>query len=270
MITGAMKPGITFRGTEIRPAGHIFFIPGAERPGDDPKNRPHFLLNRCDPAAGPHALGTLAHMSTKATEIVEYGCAGHEIAADRPTAFAGDRSFVITARLLPRLAWDLHRSRYSAVDEVRAVRRSVMHALSVGDDATPRGRGSIRGRIVRVLDHRAGFSFGFVLTAHEYSLQRRYQIVVPIIDRVVETEGGLEELELTPWDVVPERQSWFANLPFAEPMIDTARLLSLTEEWRKSRDPRRWLHKQIEMTSGMIDETTLAQIEAKIVERLLR
>jgi hypothetical protein len=145
-----------------------------------------------------------------------------------------------------------------------------MHALSIGDDATPRGRGSIRGRIVRVLDHRVGFSFGFVLTAHEYSLQRRYQIVVPIVDRVVEGEDGLEELALTPWDVVPERQSWFANLPFAEPMIDTARLLSLTEEWRKSRDPRRWLHKQIEMTSGMIDETTLAEIEAKIVERLLR
>jgi len=263
-----MKPGSTFHRTETRPAGHIFFIQGEERLGDDPKNRPHFLLNRCDPAADPYVLGTLAHMSTKATEIVEYGCAGHEIAGMASTE--SDGNFVITARLLPRLASDLTRSRYSAVDEVRDVRRSVMHALSISDDATPRGRGSIRGRIVRVLDHQAGFSFGFVLTAHEYGMQRRYQIVVPIIDRVVEAEDGLEEFELTPWDVVPEQQSWFANLPFAEPMIDTAGLLSLTEEWRKSRDPRRWLHKQIEMTSGMIEETTLAEIEAKIVERLLR
>ena len=74
-----MRPGTSFHGSDVRPAGHVFVIPAQERPGDDPKNRPHFLLNRCDPAVDPHVLGTLAHMSTKATEISEYGCAGHEI-----------------------------------------------------------------------------------------------------------------------------------------------------------------------------------------------
>ncbi|HEV7591443.1 MAG TPA: hypothetical protein VGO40_25235 [Longimicrobium sp.] len=181
-----MRPGSSFFGLAIRPAGHIFFIPAEERPGDDPKNRPHFLLNRCDPAADAHVLGTLAHMSTKPTEMVEYGCAGHEIAGTPHVRKMGwDRNFVITTRLLPLLAQDLKESRYSAVDEVRNVRRSVMQALSIGGGIEPRGNGSVRGRIVRVLEDSADFDFGFVLTEHQYSAQRRYQIVVPIIDRVV-------------------------------------------------------------------------------------
>src|SRR5215217_5412095 len=132
----AMKPGSTFGRTEIRPAGHIFFIPGEERPGDDTKNRPYFLLNRCDSAADPYALGTLAHMSTKPTEIVEYRCAGHQIGRDE--------NFVITARLLPRFAADLNRSRYSAVDEVRSVRRSVRQALAIGEGVMSPDSGSVR------------------------------------------------------------------------------------------------------------------------------
>ncbi|HEV7591444.1 MAG TPA: hypothetical protein VGO40_25240 [Longimicrobium sp.] len=82
-------------------------------------------------------------------------------------------------------------------------------------------------------------------------------------------EDGVEEIELTRWDVVPDGQTWFDDLPLAEPMIETAGLLSLTEEWRKSRDPRTWLPKQIDVTAGMIDPTTLAAVEAKIIERLL-
>lgn len=266
----SLKPGSTFSGTEVRPAGHIFFIPAEERLGDDPKNRPHFLLNRCDPAADPYVLGTLAHMSTKATEIVEYGCAGHEIAdAAYATGIGRDGSFVIATRLLPRLAADLDRSRYSAVGEVRSVRRSVLQALAIGEGVMPPSSGSVRGRLVRVLDERAGFGFGLVLTAHKYSAWRRYQLVVPLIDRVVEGEDGAEEIELTRWDVAPERKSWFGNLPLVEPIIDTAGLLSLTEDWRKSRDPRTWLHRQIEVTDVMIDTATLAEVEARIAERLL-
>jgi hypothetical protein len=266
----AMKPGTTFGGTEIRPAGHIFFIPGDERPGNDPKNRPHFLVNRCDPAADAYVLGTLAHMSTKATEIVEYGSPGHEIADTVHAKGIGrDGSFVITTRLLPRLAAELDRSRYSAVDEVRSVRRSILQALAIGERASRPSSGSVRGRLVRVLDERVGFGFGFVLTAHEYSAQRRYQIVVPLIDRVVEGEDGLEEIELTRWDVAPERRSWSVDLPLVEPIIETAGLLSLSEDWRKSRDHRTWLHRQIEVTDIMIDAATLVEVEARIVERLL-
>jgi hypothetical protein len=265
-----MKPGSTFREAEIRPAGHIFFIPGEERLGDDPKNRPHFLVNRCDLAANAYVLGTLAHMSTKATEIVEYGCSGHEIAGvPYATGRGGDGSFVIAARLFPRLAAYLDRSRYSAVDEVRGVRRSVLQALAIGEGVMPLKSGSVRGRIVRVLDDRADFDFGFVLTEHEYSAQRRYQIVVPIIDRIVEGEDGTEEIELTRWDLTPERKPWFGNLPLVEPIIETAGLLSLTEGWRKSRDPRTWLRRQIEVMDVMIDAATLAEVEARIAERLL-
>lgn len=125
-----MRPGITFSGADVRPAGHIFFIPPADRPGDDPKTRPHFLLNRFDPSADPYGLATLAHMSSKATELNEFACPGHEImdpGATKGTARGG--SFVVSARLLPREPEELTRSAYSATGEVNSVRRSVRQAL---------------------------------------------------------------------------------------------------------------------------------------------
>jgi hypothetical protein len=266
----ALRPGSTFRGSDPRPAGHIFFVPGEERPGNDPKNRPCFLINRCDPAADPYALGTLAYMSTKSTEIVQFGCAGHEIGRPRSADESGDEgNFVITARLLPRAASALNRSRFSAVDEVHRVRKSVLQALAIGEGMGGERNGSVRGRLVRVLDDGVGASSGFILTAHDYSAQRRYQVVVPIIDRIFEDEDGFEKIELNRWDVVPERQPWFRGLALREPLIDTAGLVSLTEEWRKSRDPRTWLDRQIEVTGTMIDQATLAEVEAKITERLL-
>jgi hypothetical protein len=262
-----MRRGSTFSETETRPAGHIFFIPGTERPTDDTKNRPHFLVNRCDPVADPYVLGTLAHMSTKATEIHEYGCAGYEIVD--PTQLKGDGrdgNFVITARLLPRSATRLTRSHHSATDSVRSVRTSVLQAAGVGEGVGKEGSGSVRGRLARVLDRRAGFEHGVILTAHEYSRQRRYQVIVPIIDRV--TEDGMEELELTPWDVLLKRRMWIDHLRYAEPLLETAGLISLTEEWKRSRDSRKWLKKQIEVTHAVIDAPTLAEVESKIGERL--
>lgn len=263
-----MKPGSTFRGTEIRPAGHIFYVPPEERPGNDPKDRPHFLVNRCDPTPDPWVVGTLAHMSTKSTEMTEYGCAGHAIPALPYVKEAGrDGNFIISARLLPRLARDLSHSRFSATDEVRSVRRSVANALGIDEGLAPRGSGSVRGRLARILDNRADFDFGLVLTAHQYSAQRRFQIVVPIIDRVVDAGDGIEELEITPWDVLPDPQAWLTAVDLREPMIETVGLLSLTEEWRVGRDSRGWLGKQMEITSVSVDATTLAGVEAKILER---
>ena len=262
-----MRPGSSFSATETRPGGHIFFIPAAERPTDDTKNRPHYLVNRCDPARDPYVLATLAHMSTKGTEIHEYGCAGHEIVDPMQLKGNGrDGNFVVTARLLPRSASKLTRSHLSATDSVRSVRTSVLQALGVGEGVGPEGSGSVRGRLVRVMDGRAGFEHGFILTAHEYSSQRRFQAIVPVIDRV--SEDGLEELDLTPWDVLPERQPWFDQLPCTEPMLETAGLVSLTEEWKKSRDPRKWLKKQVQVTNVVIDAPTLAAVESKIGDRL--
>jgi len=262
-----MRPGSSFSGSETRPAGHIFFIPGDERPGDDTKNRPHFLVNRCDPASDPFVLATLAHMTTKGTEIFEYGSSGYELSdPKRGTGHGGDGQFVVASRLIPRAVSRLTRSHLSATDAVRHVRSRVLQAAGVGQGVAAPGSGSVRGNLVRVFDPRAGFGHGIIVTAHEYSRRRRFQIIVPVIDRV--REDGLEELEVTRWDVLPESRAWPHHPPIVEPVLDTAGLISLTEEWEASRDPRTWLRKQIEVTNLVIDAATLAGIDPRIGERL--
>lgn len=262
-----MKPGTRFQAGAVRPAGHIFIIPAAERLTDDVKNRPHFLANRCDPWKDPNGLATLAHMSTKNTESVQYGCPSHEI-IDRTSLERADQdgSFVVAARLIPQLPDRLRVSRFSAVDEVRSVRAAILRAIAPGEGTAEPG--SVRGRLVRVLDRQADFPFGVLITEARYSAKRRYQIVVPIIDRVADGDAGPELLEPTRWDVIPAPQAWVKKLPVAQPMLDTAALISLTERWQRSRDRRMWLKKQIQVLDEAVDAATLTAIQARIGERL--
>ena len=264
-----MRPGTRFRSGATRPAGHIFYIPASERPTDDPKGRPHYLVNRCDPGADPFAVATLAHMSTKATEHTEYGSPVHEIethgSLNKPNQ-AG--SYVIAARLLPRNPERLVVSAMSAVNAVRSVRQSVLLAVGLGEGIATAGRSSVRGRLVRVLDPGVDARYGCVLTGHAYSASRRYQVIVPIMDRIVAGIDGPEILEPTRWDVVPTREPWWDVLPLHSPMLDTAGLISLSEPWRQIRDRRKWLKPQIEILPVSIDDATLATVEARIVERL--
>lgn len=264
-----MRPGARFEPGATRPAGHIFYIPAAERPTDETKTRPHFLVNRCDVAADPYGLATLAHMSTKATEHIEYGSHIHEIVD--PTVLKKpdqDGNFVIASRLLPRDPERLLTSRMSAVDEVRSVRRAVVLALGLAEGVAPPGARSVRGRLVRIMDQRVSYPYGIVLGAHAYSAYRRFQIIAPILDAAVEGPDGPELLEPTRWDVEPARQPWWDALSLERPMIDTAALISLSELWRQSRDRRRWLKRQIDIMHPAVDETTLAVVEEKITERL--
>jgi hypothetical protein len=262
-----MKPGIRFHPGAVRPAGHIFFIPAAERVTDDTKNRPHFLANRCDPAADPDGLATLAHMSTRNTECIQYGCSCHPISNSRLKRADQDGNFVVAARLVPELPENLKVSGMSAVDEVPSLRAAVMRAIASGDERTRPAPEGVRGRLVRVLDRKADFRYGVVVTEGKYSAQRRYQVVVPIIDRVVDGDDGPELLEPTRWDVVPAAQAWTRTLPLEQPMLDTAGTISLTERWQKG-NRRAWLRKQLEVLEGRVDAATLADVEARIVERL--
>jgi len=255
-----MRPGRTFSSADTRPAGHVFFIPPAERLDDDLKNRPHFLVNRCDPAADPQALGTLVHMSTRATEADVFGCAAHTL--------RDGGSHAIATRLLPWPARALERSAYSATDEIRSVRAAVARALGIGTGIADRTNGSTRGRLARIIEPKADAAFGIVLTAHDYGSRRRYQVLIPIYDQVIASPSGVELLEPLPWDVVPRRHAWMDRLPFAKPLLATAAVLTLTEEWRGSRDSRTWLRKQIEVMDAVIDPETLGEMEAKIRERL--
>lgn len=217
----------------------------------------------------PLSVATLAHMSTKQTEHTEYGSPIHEItdasALSRPDQTG---SFVIAASLLPRDPERLVVSANSAVNHVRSVRRAVLLAVGVGEGLATNGANSVRGRLVRVHDRRTGIRYGCVVTGHAYSASRRYQVIVPIIDRIVQLNGDSEILEPGRWSVVPAQHPWWNSLPFAAPMLDTAGLISLSERWQHGRDRRRWLDPQIEVLAASIDEDTLAAVEAKIAERL--
>lgn len=264
-----MRPGARFAPGATRPAGHIFYLSPQERPTDDPKTRPHFLVNRCDLAADPSVMATMAHMTTRPTEDAAYGCPVHEIIDPAAVRQPGQRSiYVLGARLLPFVPEWLSESAMSAVQEVRSVRRAVLEAIGLGEGvASPTSR-SVRGRLVRIHDARVGPRHGCVLTAHAYSASRRYQIIVPVVDRVVGGPEGSRLLKPTRWDVVSARHPWWHALPLDEPMLDTAGLISLSELWRKSSDPRHWLKPQIEIVDAFIDEGTLAAVEEKIAERL--
>lgn len=141
----SMRPGIRFHPGAVRPAGHIFFMPAAERVTDDTKNRPHFLANRCDPAADPDGLATLAHMSIRNTECVQYGCSCHRIFDSRPRRADQDGNYVVAARLVPELPENLKVSGMSAVDEVPSVRAAVMRAIAWGDERTRPVPEGVRG-----------------------------------------------------------------------------------------------------------------------------
>jgi len=267
-----MKPGTTFRPWDTRPAGHIFFIPPAERPDEDVKSRPHFLLHRSTPDPGRFALATLAHMTTKRTEGEQFGAPVHELRADGVARPDQEGFFVNGARLLPRDPRRLSRSAFVAADEVRAVRETVGSAIGIGEGVAVGDSRSIRGRLVRVAPRtarKAGFEYAFVLTQHAYSAQRRWQVLVPVIDMVVDGDDGPEELIPSDGDVVPEAAPWWKALPFEQPMIETAALTTLSEEWRKSRHSDRWLKRQIAVvTRHSIDLATLERVEAAIISRL--
>lgn len=263
-----MKPGSRFPAGATRPAGHIFSIPACERPTDEHKTRPYFLVNRCDVAADPLELATLAHMTTKATEHLHFGSDFHEITSSTSKQPGRDGQFVIATRLLPRDPRLLTASAMSAVDEVRSVRTAVLAALGLGEGMAAPGTPSVRGRLVRVRDERAGIRHGFVLTSHAYSAKRRYQIIVPIIDRMVGGVGGPELLEITRWDVQPGPRPWWKALPVIHPLVDTAGLVSLSERWQQGHDPRRWLTRQIDVLEPSIDPHTLAAVEERIRARL--
>jgi hypothetical protein len=264
-----MRPGTRFQKGAVRPAGHIFYIPPSERATDDPKNRPHFLVNRCDTGSDPLNVATLAHMSTKATEHTAYGSPLHEIAHSTALAYphqAGNH--VVATRLLPRDPERLVISARSAVDHVRSVRGAVLVAIGLGEGLASRDTGSVRGCLVRVRDQRTGIRYGCVVTCHVYSASRRYQVIVPIIDRVVYEHDGPQLLEPGRWSVIPTRQPWWNAVALRSPMLDTAGLVSLSEPWRRSRDSRWWLKGQINVLPAVIDAATLTAVEEKIVERL--
>jgi hypothetical protein len=265
-----------FKPGEARTAGHVFYVPREARLAEDTKNRRHLLLHDATEDGTAGVLTTLVHLTTKDTEYRAHKAPFYRLATPelQPPDPKAKGSFVNAPRLVFRDVRKLVDSVGEASrDDMEGVRRAVADALGITPQ--PDAPGSVRGRVARVtgtLQRYTGFAFGVVLTNPAYSAERRFQAIVPVIDlqlllRDDETPDAFVPDET---DVRPGKRPWCGNLPksWTEPLIDTARLATLTEEWKRGRNKSAWLPKQITVLDHSVDEETLREIELELAGRL--
>ncbi|HST63322.1 MAG TPA: hypothetical protein VLK84_31720 [Longimicrobium sp.] len=270
-----------FKPSETRPAGHVFYVPKEARLAEDTKDRRHLLLHDCtgDGSAGAVTLATMVHLTTKETERTAHRAPFYRLrtATLQPPDPGATGSFVNAPRLIFRAAHKLIDSVGEASPEdMEGTRRAVADALGIGSQ--PRGEGpsgSVRGRIARVagaLQKDTGFSFGVIVTNHAYSSERRFQAIVPMIDlrMLLRDDETPSDFILEETDVRPGDRPWRAALPksWAEPLIDTVRLVTMTEEWRKAASQNAWLPRQTTILDASVDDQTLHAIEVALARRL--
>jgi hypothetical protein len=269
----AMNPGMDFGSADDRPAGHIFWIPKGEKIGND-KARFHFLVHRCRHTQQEpidQITATLAHLTTKGTEELVFGAPCHEIKEGKGRLAKPDQegSFVNGVRLLPRAAKLLRASDKSATRAVPGVRDAVRNALGL-IPAAAAVEGSVRGRIVRLVPE-TRLQYGVILTQPEYSAKRRYQVVAPIINGVIQAPDGPRQIATNRYRFQAARQPWWQTLPgnWTRPLIDTNIVIALSEESSPNTPKGRALLKQIEAVMGhSVDAATLTQIETALITRL--
>jgi hypothetical protein len=270
MGTRKFKPGQT------RTAGHVFYVPKEARLAEDTKNRRHLLLHDASDEGTAAVLATLVHLTTKDTEHRAHHAPFYRLTA--PALQRSDPKAQGSYVNAPRLVFRDVRKLIDAVgeasnDDMEGARRAVADALGI--TRQPPHPESVRGRIAQVagtLQKDTGFAFGVVLTNPAYSAERRFQAMVPIIDLQVLLREDEIRGDFVPddTDVLPGNRAWCARLPksWTEPLIDTVRLVTLTEEWKQSRNKNAWLPKQITILDQSVDDETLHEIESRLAQRL--
>ncbi|HEY7769045.1 hypothetical protein [Longimicrobium sp.] len=261
---------------EAWPTGYVFDVPRWRRNVPDSKPwRPFYLLNRVVPGDA----ATLALMTTKSTEVA-HGATQFIVPDTKKLRLPGqDASYIEVSSILVEDSSNFSTASDNLSRHRAAVRAQLHTALGMGEGTGPGTKGeSIRGflvRLTRPMEREFGYSFGIVLTRHEYSRARRLQTVVPVLDLRVftgpavsaatfEPKGGL----IRPADGTA---AWLRQLPpeWAGHVLDVPLLNTFTEEWRMHRDPARWLPRQIEhVYPTPVDDATLAAVEAAVSERL--
>jgi hypothetical protein len=278
-------PGRDFHLGESRPAGAVFWLPRELSLGSDPKrSRLHVLLHDCDdddlPGDEAGIFATLAYMSTKNTEHTQYLAPAYKFLTPelQPADIGQEGSFALTSRFLMVDVRTLAHASYQANPrDVRGCLASVRQGLGIGKGPAAPGGPSVRGHLARIegpVRDITGLEFGIVVTEHTYSGKRRYQAVVPVIDLGEFLDSGEDPDDFTPdatefllprtagpWtNVIPS--TWSAIL------VDTMRLITLTEEWKKVRNPDRWLKKQITVLPHKVGKAVLDEIDTRLVSRL--
>jgi hypothetical protein len=183
-------------------------LPPEALAGGDPKARPHLLLTQC----GESDVCTLAYCSTSAAEAA-FGASHHVVNPFR-TRYRGsgfnEATFVYLSRLIAIRAEDLGKSVGRVIDDMVPVRDRLREALGLrtGTGAeSGEAAGSQRGQVVTLeaeLARELDTPYAVVVTEPRYSLQERFQLVIPVYDAA--------EFEPLDDDVVIENEEWIRRL----------------------------------------------------------
>jgi hypothetical protein len=234
--------------------GEVWFLPPEAEEGGDSKGRRHVLLTTCDAVDD---VGIFSYASTRATEA-RFGaaCLFVDPAAD-PSASTGFTrpSYVYASRLIPARSESLVRMTGRLIDEMPFLRQLLRQALGLGTGTAGGNRPTAagwRGRVVRLGRVRAesiGYCYAIIVTEPTYSNRERYQIVVPVED-LDEFESGPGDLEVTHGEWIRAIAAWPRGALVAIADVQSVFHPSDVQGW----------------TGAVVDETTMALIEAALIE----
>jgi hypothetical protein len=170
----------------MRYPGEVWFLPPESRVERDFKWRRHVLLTTSEEQGD---IGIFAYASTSGIEAAFGGASiviDPYLSAYRHTGFSAP-THVMPCRLVPAGSEDMQRMAGRIIDEMPAIRRELRRALGLGTGTRAAGgaAGSLRGCVVELGDALAaesGFRRGVIVTEARYSLARRYQLLIPLLD----------------------------------------------------------------------------------------
>ncbi|MDX2206752.1 MAG: hypothetical protein SFU57_03845 [Gemmatimonadales bacterium] len=178
-------------------SGQVFIIPPSPTEEGDQKFRPHVLLRDCD---ADTAMASFAFASTQMTEA-RYG-AQNVLVNPAATAYAGSGfsqpTYVYPSRLVAVNPDDLDTPVGRVIDEMPLIRTALRKALGLGTGTAVSGgqaSGSHRGHFVVLsneLSTELGASLAVIMTEPIYSIQERFQIVIPVLSGAEYEYGELD------------------------------------------------------------------------------
>jgi hypothetical protein len=233
--------------------GEVYYLPPEAHEDGDPKTRRHVLLTVCDAST---EMAVLAYASTAGTEA-SFGAANFLLdpyaTRYRGTGF-DQPTYVYPSRLVNIPTESLTRPEGMLVDEMQRVRETLRVALGLGTGTlkgTLLAAGSLRGRVVQFsasLVAETDAEYGIIITEPRYSLQQRYQHVIPILD------AG--KFEAGDGDVVATKTQWLAEMGrFDNAILAVPMIFSV------------WYPTEISRTMPVVvDDPTIAAIDDALLE----
>jgi hypothetical protein len=187
--------------------GEVYFLPPDARSRGDPETRRHVLLTTCDDSSD---VATCAFGSTSDTEA-SFGASHHEvnpaIGSYRGTGFSRV-TYLYGSRLVSSTPSDFLKLAGRLIDDMAPLRDAVKSGLGIGT-GTARGAGpalnSRRGAVVELataVRAETEIKYGIIVSEPHYSLEERYQNIVPVID-AADFIAGPED-----WEILKANAPW--------------------------------------------------------------